>query len=109
MKKRDGARSASEERVPGITGTEAVILRLLLDSGGQEMYGLELVKESDGRLKRGTVYVLLDRLEVKRFVESRELAPREDKSNPLPRRVYRVTGLGRKAMAAREAYRMVFA
>jgi DNA-binding PadR family transcriptional regulator len=112
LKTRNGKRDRNQEppeRVPGISATEAVILSRLLEASGREMYGLELVKESHGLLKRGSVYVLLDRLEDKRFVESRAVQAREDQSNPLPRRVYRVTGLGQKAMAARDAYRMVFA
>jgi DNA-binding PadR family transcriptional regulator len=35
------------------------------------MYGLKLIKASDERLKRGTVYVTLGRMEEKGFVRSR--------------------------------------
>ena len=38
----------------------------LLDS--QERYGLELVQLSDGQLKRGTVYVTLQRMEAKGLI-----------------------------------------
>jgi len=42
----------------------------LLESG--ERYGLELVDASAGRLKRGSVYVTLGRMETKGFVASRQ-------------------------------------
>lgn len=59
---------------------------------------MELIEASDGRLKRGTVYVTLDRMEDKGLVESwTEDAP-EGHRGP-PRRKYRVTGLGEAALA----------
>ena len=42
---------------------EALIATML--SAGRPLYGLELVAESDGALKRGTVYVTLGRMEEK--------------------------------------------
>ncbi len=81
--------------VPKLTSTEAGILELL---GRGEMYGLELVEASGGALKRGSVYVLLGRLEEKGLVEARV---DEDASHPgLPRRLYRVTGAGRRVLSA---------
>ncbi len=43
--------------------TETLILDLLRQ--GRERYGLELVEASGGRVKRGTVYVTLGRMEEK--------------------------------------------
>ena len=79
-----------------VTATEGAILRLLIDH--REMYGLHMVIASGGRLKRGTVYVLLDRLEDKGFVRSR----REDaaRAGPIPKRLYQVTGSGQRVVAA---------
>ena len=78
---------------PKLTAKEARVLGLLINGG--EKYGLELVRESEGELKRGTIYVLLDRMGDKGYVESRQ------ESNPtlsgMPRRLYRPTGLGEKA------------
>lgn len=74
---------------------EVAVLSLL--SGKGEMYGLEMVKSSSD-LRRGTVYVLLDRMEDKGYVSSR--AVREPGSSGLPRRLYRLTGLGVRALAA---------
>lgn len=54
---------------------------------------------SGGRLKRGTVYVTLGRMEDKGLIESR----RESASHPgaaLPRRLYRATALGRRLLEA---------
>ncbi len=75
---------------------EALILRLLVD--GREMYGLELVARSKRRLKRGTVYVTLGRMERKGFVASRR-EPAAPPSGGLPRRIYEPTLFGRRALA----------
>jgi PadR family transcriptional regulator, regulatory protein PadR len=87
---------------------EAEILELLL--GGVERYGLELVTVSGGSLKRGTIYVLLDRLEEKRFVSSR--VDTKPNVSGLARRLYKITGLGAAALAAyqhaREAMNRAF-
>ncbi len=86
-------------RDPFPSGLEVEILRLL--AGGAEKYGIQLVRESDGALKRGTIYVTLQRMSDKGFVESREeAAPSTDIG--LTRRLYRVTGLGVRALAAHE-------
>jgi len=71
---------------------ESLIVELLLRD--TELYGLQLVAASRGRLKRGTVYVTLGRMEDKGFITSREEAPPPDEGG-LPRRVYRATPLGR--------------
>ena len=85
----------SEDRVPSLSGKEALVLELLLENPSREMYGLEMVASSRDRLKRGTVYVTLDRMEDKGYVQSRQEEPRPDASG-IPRRLYRVTGYGRK-------------
>lgn len=78
-------------KAPTLTAKEALILSLLGPT--KEMYGLEMVEASDGELKRGTVYVTLDRMEEKGFVESRQEA-RNAGAIGLPRRLYRITALG---------------
>jgi DNA-binding PadR family transcriptional regulator len=67
-----------------------VILDLLVQRG--ELYGLELVEESNGALKRGTIYTTLARMLRKGFVESRK--QQTPGQAGLPRRLYRPTGLG---------------
>jgi PadR family transcriptional regulator len=82
---------------PSLSGKESLILELLVRE--TELYGLQLVAESKRRLKRGTVYVTLQRMEEKGYVASRtEDAPKN--AGGLPRRVYRATPLGRRVLDA---------
>ena len=90
----------SETRLPSISGTESLLLDLLED---RERFGLELVERSHGAVKRGSVYVLLARMEAKGFVESRQ-EERAAGAIGLPRRMYRATSYGLKV---RDAYRLL--
>ena len=82
---------------------EYEVLRLLLP---RELYGLALVKASAGKLKRGTVYVTLGRMVDKGLIEDRV-----EESTPdyigIPRRLYKVTGLGARAVRKFEAVQHV--
>ena len=82
---------------PRLSRTERLILDLLAASPGQ--FGLELIAASGGRLKRGTVYVTLGRMEAKGLVESRQ-EPLPPGGIGLPRRRYRPTALGRRLLTA---------
>jgi PadR family transcriptional regulator, regulatory protein PadR len=83
--------------IPSLPPKEALILELLVDEA--EQYGLQLVAASKGRLKRGTVYVTLGRMEEKGFITSRlESAPPDE--GGLPRRIYEPTAFGRRVLAA---------
>jgi PadR family transcriptional regulator, regulatory protein PadR len=83
--------------MPTLPAKEALIIELLI--GRSEMYGLELVAASRRRLKRGTVYVTLGRMEEKGLITSRlEDAPPD--AGGLPRRVYEATPLGRRVYDA---------
>ena len=84
-------------RVPTLPPKEALILELLLEE--KEMYGLQLVAASRKRLKRGTVYVTLGRMEEKGYILSR-LEPAPPDAGGLPRRVYEATPFGSRALAA---------
>ena len=87
--------------LPTLPAKEALILELLIGAGS--MYGLELVAQSRRQLKRGTVYVTLGRMEEKGYISSTlEIGP--PPSGGLPRRMYRLTLLGRRA---REAWAVV--
>ena len=77
------------------SGKELAVLELLVAK--REMYGLEMVKASP-KLRRGTVYVLLNRMEDKGYIKSRAI--KEEGASGMPKRLYRVTGLGQKAYAA---------
>ncbi|CAH2409192.1 PadR family transcriptional regulator [Mesorhizobium escarrei] len=84
--------------MPRVSRVEFEILSLLRS---KEMYGLELVKESS-ILKRGTVYVTLERMTDKGYVKSRE-AERGPHESGLPRRIYSISALGQRALAASQA------
>jgi PadR family transcriptional regulator PadR len=84
-------------RIPTLPPKEALILDLLVQEA--EMYGLQLVTASKGKLKRGTVYVTLGRMEEKGFISSRlESAPPNE--GGLPRRIYEATAFARKVLSA---------
>jgi PadR family transcriptional regulator, regulatory protein PadR len=89
----------TEKRIPTPSLKEALVLELLLASPKQKMYGLELVNKSDRKLKRGTVYVTLNRMEEKGYIESHEESE-QAKTPGLPRRLYRLTGYGLRVFAA---------
>jgi len=80
------------ERLPSMSHTESLVLELLR---GRQRYGLELVDASNGTLKRGSVYVILARMEEKGFVESRQ-EERPQGASGIPRRLYRATEYGLK-------------
>lgn len=88
---------------------EMLVLELL--AHGPDRFGLELVEASEGGLKRGTIYVTLGRMETQGLVTSHaEAEPRPgDRSGGMPRRLYRATPLGRKALqlAHEHAHAMV--
>jgi DNA-binding PadR family transcriptional regulator len=74
-----------------------LILELLADAG--PLFGLKLVELSQGRLKRGTVYVTLARMEAKGYLES-EQEPAVPGAIGLPRRIYRTTTRGELVLRA---------
>ena len=99
-------RDDREAGLPRLSRTEAFILGLLVNKS--EWYGLEMVEQSDGRLKRGTVYVTLGRMQDKGLIESRK----ESRQSPeigIPRRLYSITGHGMRVLAAYEVAQEKFA
>ena len=88
---------SAQSSVPTLPPKQALILELLVEES--ELYGLQLVEASKGKLKRGTVYVTLGRMEEKGFITSRlEKAPADE--GGLPRRLYKASAYGRRALAA---------
>jgi DNA-binding PadR family transcriptional regulator len=87
-------------QLPSISPVEAFILDLIEP---RERYGLELIDVSRGRLKRGSIYVTLGRMEAKGFVTSRQ-EERAPGATGLPRRLYRATPYGLKV---RDAYQLL--
>jgi DNA-binding PadR family transcriptional regulator len=86
--------------LPKLSATERLILQLLI--ANDELFGLQMVELSGGRLKRGTVYVTLGRMVEKGFLESRQ-EPLPEGAIGLPRRLYRPTGLAMRVLAAWQA------
>jgi|SRR5688572_25011230 len=86
-------------KAPSISATESLVIDLV---GRDERYGLEIIALSGHKLKRGTIYVTLSRMEQKGFIISRQEEP-----NPagigLPRRMYRVTAYGLQVQKAYKA------
>ena len=81
--------------LPSLSPLEALILQMLVRHG--TMYGLQMVDESEGQLKRGTVYVTLQRMEKKGFVTS-EQEPALPGAVGLPRRLYSIAAPGESAL-----------
>jgi DNA-binding PadR family transcriptional regulator len=84
-----------DSRLPSMSRTESLVMELLRS---RERYGLELVDASSGALKRGSVYVILARMEEKGFVDSRQ--EERGSGGGMPRRLYRATPYGRKVHGA---------
>ena len=86
---------------PRLSAKEADVLKLLIDDPS-ELYGFDMVERSKGKLKLGTLYTTLNRMEDKGYVTSRKEEPRPG-ARGLPRRLYRPSGLGSRVYAAHEA------
>ena len=82
---------------PSLPPKERLILELLVSRG--PTFGLDLVGQSGGALKRGTVYVTLGRLEAKGLIASEQEEPQPGAIG-LPRRIYQITGLGERVLQA---------
>ena len=83
----------NKNEFPKLSRKEMLTLEMLISKG--EMFGLEMVEASEGELKCGTIYVTLQRMSDKGYIESRE-EPRTMPEIGIPRRKYRATGLGER-------------
>lgn len=88
-----------QNELPGLSPKEFLIMNLLVGSA-RPKYGLQLVEQSDGTLKRGTIYVVLNRLEEKGYVTSEREAVQPGSGIATPRRLYKASGLGEKVYNA---------
>ena len=86
------------------TPAEMVVMKIL-QGKGQGAYGLEIVAASKNAVKRGSVYVLLGRLEEKGFVRILKTKAPTGYDGP-PRPQYQLTAEGVRVMAAAEAIGM---
>lgn len=91
--------------LPTLSATERLIIELL--AAHEELFGLRMVELSEGRLKRGTVYVTLGRMHEKGYLESRQ-EPLPEGAIGLPRRLYRPTGLAMRILAAWKAAEQIY-
>ena len=91
--------------LPKLSTTERVIIELLTEH--RELFGLRMVELAEGRLKRGTVYVTLGRMQEKGLLESRQ-EPLPPGAIGLPRRLYRPTALAMRILAAWKAAEHIY-
>jgi len=75
----------------------------ILQRVGKPMIGMDIAKSSGGVIDRAAVYVYLGRLRVKGFVTVKRLEGADYPGRPQP--IYRINGLGRKAIAAADFMR----
>lgn len=94
-----------KDQLPQFSATERLIIELL--ASHDELFGLQMVELSGGRLKRGTVYVTLGRMHEKGYLESRQ-EPLPPGAIGLPRRLYRPTGFALRALAAWQAAERIY-
>jgi PadR family transcriptional regulator, regulatory protein PadR len=93
--------------LPSLSRKEVLILEMLIGSAG-DLFGLEMVEASKGELKRGTIYVTLQRMTEKGLIESK-VEPRTAPEIGIPRRLYKVTGYGQRVFAAHKAAQSTWA
>lgn len=88
---------------PSLSRKETLILEMLIGSG-RELFGLEMVDASNGQLKRGTIYVTLQRMQDKGFIDSKQ-EPRPEPEIGIARRLYSPTSYGQRVYAVYQAAR----
>ncbi|MBL4623155.1 MAG: helix-turn-helix transcriptional regulator [Immundisolibacteraceae bacterium] len=89
--------------IPTLSKKEEYILDFLRD--GNKSYALEMVKNSEGLLKKGTIYVVLYDLEDRGYIKS-ELENKNPNSIGPARRMYKIDGLGEKVLEAWCKYKL---
>lgn len=75
-----------------LSALEFLILEILMQST-RELYGLEMVEASSDMIKRGTIYITLQRMQEKGLVDSKP-EPHISPEIGIPRRLYSVTRFG---------------
>lgn len=105
-KQKEDKNKTPDDGLPSLSRKEYLILEMLIQSK-RELFGLEMVEASNGTLKRGTVYVTLQRMQEKGLVDSKP-EPRIAPEIGIPRRLYLITGYGQRAYRAYEVARETF-
>lgn len=99
-------KDAANAGLPSLSRKEYLILEMLIQIR-RELFGLEMVEASRGKLKRGTIYVTLQRMQEKGLVDSKP-EPRTAPEIGIPRRLYRVSGYGERVYRAYQVAQSVF-
>lgn len=86
--------------IPRLSGKEYLILGLVI-AAGRPVYGLELVEMAGGELPKGTVYVVLARMEEKGYLQSTR-QERQSTVSGITRRLYKPTGFGARVFKLSE-------
>lgn len=89
----------NNKEFPSLSGKEFSIMEMIVQNG--EMFGLEMVEESVGEIKKGTIYVTLQRMVDKDLLDSRE-EKRNETENGIARRMYFTTAYGERVFKAQE-------
>jgi len=89
----------SDRKIPRVSRKEELVLRLLVGRG--ELYGLQVVKASNGVISRGTVYTVLSQMVDKGLIEDREEERPSDSG--MVRRVYKIGDMGVSTLSALES------
>jgi PadR family transcriptional regulator PadR len=82
-----------------------IVLKLI---GSRDMYGYEILQKLDElsqgyyKMKEGTLYPILYRLEDSGWIENYRIMPEEERK--VPRKYYRITESGREALLEQIAY-----
>ncbi|MFV0388517.1 MAG: PadR family transcriptional regulator [Pyrinomonadaceae bacterium] len=84
---------------PSLSSNEFIIVEMLIERG--EMFGLEMIEHSHGKLKKGSIYVTLGRMEQKGLLASKEIA-RKNNEFGNNRRIYIPTERGKRIFRAQE-------
>jgi DNA-binding PadR family transcriptional regulator len=96
------------EGIPRLSEKERIVLKLLVGSP-HELSGQDLVDRSGGELRPGTVYTTLARMEDDKGLVASHKETTITPPFTVPRRLYKPTGLGARALAAWEAAELRFA
>lgn len=92
----------AQGKIPSLSVVEELILGMLLREGS--MFGLQMVEASKGQLKRGTIYVTLDRMVAKGLLTcSKEQRPEGDCGIPL--KLCHISDYGKKLFEALQVVR----
>ena len=101
VKRKKEEKETPKVELPSLSRKEHLVLEMLM-SAGRELFGLEMVEASNGTLKRGTIYVTLQRMQEKGLVDSKP-EPRTAPEIGIPRRLYSATRYGAHVHRAYQA------